>query len=384
MDCLARMNKGRLSKVIYFVILIMLIMPICFQIQNFVSFKKLEGVYEITNLPMVSRRSFLSGEFQSNFEKFMQDNIKLRPLLVRIHNQIYYWIFHESKAVVIGKKGELFTQEYIDAFWGKDFVGEKEIQEKTDLAILANLKLKERGKHLIFVLAPSKADVFPEKLPYKKSQISPDTKTNYAQYSIFLKDHGLSVFDFNKEFKQNKTTAVYALYPKCGAHWSEYWMIDSMNQVFAGIESQGQIKMHQIITSGWDTPTKERASRNNELELLMNLLLPMQCGQIYYPVIRVSKGEDEIKPNVLVIADSYYGTFFRLGLERQMFENYAYYYYFRTLKDLNNEENPQSIENLDIDLELRKFDFIIVMHTTHSLQNLGYGFLEEVCQLYNC
>src|SRR2546423_5624396 len=74
------------------------------------SFKPLDGVKEIAVDPQFKVKGFFDLTYQDSLNKYVNENMGFRPLLVRTYNQICFYIFTTSKApgVVVGKDGHLF------------------------------------------------------------------------------------------------------------------------------------------------------------------------------------------------------------------------------------------------------------------------------------
>src|ERR1041384_6099092 len=74
---------------------------------------------------------WFSRQFQDQKEKFLRHAFPFHDEIVRINNQLDYDLFKKARVryVVPGKNEFLFEEAYINAYYGKDFVGEEKIND---------------------------------------------------------------------------------------------------------------------------------------------------------------------------------------------------------------------------------------------------------------
>src|ERR1035437_9767004 len=114
------------AKKIFFVIIILLLLLPEFQAQfQIFKTKPLKGVFENTEPPVFTAKSWLDQSFQVLFAKNFDDSIGIKSDLVRLYNQVDFSLFrivHASK-IVCGKDDYLFPTDYLEAASGKNFRG---------------------------------------------------------------------------------------------------------------------------------------------------------------------------------------------------------------------------------------------------------------------
>ncbi len=334
----------------------------------------LHGDAEIPQDPEITRQDWFSTKFQGGKEAYLNSNFGFREALVRFNNQIAFTVFKKAKAngVIIGNENYLYEKNYISAYTGKDYLGEKKIAQ-----IVARIKfisdtLNKLNKKLLIVFAPGKATFFPEYIPlsYGKS----GGKTNYNTFQKTMSGKNISVIDFNKWFKDNKEKSVYPLYPKYGIHWSVYGSALAGDSILKKIGTlcNAQLPAHSIkkinILQPYDT--------DYDIADGMNLIERLEDDKLAYPEMFTDTMRGNYKPKVLVVADSFYWTLYKSGFTNSFAENHFWYYNKLVYPQLSN--NPLFTEELDYNTEIKNHDVFIVMATEANLPNFGWGFFEDL------
>lgn len=194
-------------------------------IQQVFEFKALEPLKGTVNNPedaTFSKKDWIDGTYQEKKELYINSMFGFRSFCIRLNNQIAFNFFNKAKAngVIVGKENYLYEESYINAYTGKDFLGEDSISHTLNRLKFISDTLSRLNKQLIIVFAAGKASYFPEYIPDKYLPIL--EKTNYKSLSDGAKKLGLNVIDFNKWFVENKNKSKYPLYPLQGVHWSTY------------------------------------------------------------------------------------------------------------------------------------------------------------------
>jgi hypothetical protein len=233
-----------MRKIILFLSIIIISIPLPFSIIKFLSEKEilkfslfnkilkidksLSGVFETPVKPNLSLKRILNGSFQNVFERYFNYNMFGRPSMTRIYNQISYSIFNVSNNnnIFIGKEKYLYEPSYPIAYLQEPDENQKNsFLEKLELLSLLQLKIKEMGKHFFVIITPSKASFYPEYLPNAYSSYISMKNTgkysqNYYDYLCSIADKtGLKYFDYHDNFTDLKKNGV-DVFPKGGIHWT--------------------------------------------------------------------------------------------------------------------------------------------------------------------
>ena len=114
-----------IKKILLVLLLSILVLPVLQKATGLFTIKPLDGDFILAKKPEYKHSNWFSGTYQEKFDKYIEQNLGLRPLLVRLNNQIDFSLFRKANAegVLIGKNGYLFENDYIRAFQGTDFMG---------------------------------------------------------------------------------------------------------------------------------------------------------------------------------------------------------------------------------------------------------------------
>lgn len=379
--------KDKITKYILFILLgIIISLPLLQRLYPLIHIKELNGKYEMGLRPNLNKESWLSCDFQKQYDKYINDNIGFRPIFIRIHNQIYYSIFSTSAAesITLGKDGYIYETNYINAYIGLDYIGDKEIKIKFEKLKKLQDTLKSLNKEIIIVLAPSKASFYPEYIP-DKFLIKPKKKSNYEETTKQLSKTNLPYIDFSKWFRSMKETSLCPLMNRNGIHWTRYGEVLAMDSLIKYVSKQTSINLPRIKYNSLIKSDNAKFT-DNDISQTMNLFYVKKDLNLVYPNISIdSSNSDKKKPRSLVIGDSFYWGMYYLGLSDKVFNKGEFWYYFNNIypqESKNGKNIPKYVALLDLKTELNKFDIIFLFQTEPNLNNLGFGFIEKLYDSY--
>lgn len=169
--------------------------------------------------------------YPSRYEKYYNDNFSVRSLLIGYFNLFNLFIFNKSPfldKVTIGKDGWLYyTDDEMDTYFGNHNLTTAELLSyKTELEYRQKY-LNERGCKFYFLIAPTKANIYSENIPYK-------------HYNLNKKSRGEELLDFLNSKNNVKTINVYKtlrenkkndqLYFKLDNHWNSLGAFFAVNE----------------------------------------------------------------------------------------------------------------------------------------------------------
>ena len=335
--------------------------------------KPLDGYYINAKKNKFTWKDWFAGSYQEAKDKYLNDHFGFRSYCVRINHQLRFSLFNKVKTawVTVGKENYLYEINYIKAYYGTDFIGQDSIEKRMNKFKMLQDTLKKLGKTAIIVLAPGKAAFFPEFIPdefHTEKGI-----TNIEVYRHYIEKYNINCIDFHKYFIGNKDNSIYPLYPQYGIHWSIYGSCIVADSIVKFIEKNNNIKIPQI---SWEKINISKPIyRDRDIADAMNLLFSPRTFDMAYPELKFESDSGKTKPSLLVIADSYYGTVFELGLD-DVFKKHHWWYY-------NKEIYPESytkwltINDINYHEEMLTYDVIIILSTDANLPNLGWGFIED-------
>jgi hypothetical protein len=188
-----------------------------------------------------------NGDFAAGLNKWFDDRVGFRDLLIRSKNQIDYTLFHTSKKVHIGADGWLFYVDSSPDINNLDAAGMSALE--ASYVTLAH-RLQDKGIKLIVVGYPTKAAIYPEMAP-------PDLPLrpaggNYDQFRKFLATRSeLTFIDAEDIFKRLKSTSSELLYAKGDTHATEFAQRPVVKEIVARIaqaEGRPDIRWDEKLT----------------------------------------------------------------------------------------------------------------------------------------
>jgi len=369
---------------LFSMLMLMLFMPIFQSTFNIFEIKPLDGSFaqiEKADFKFFTWKRWFDESFQNKINKAIEDNIGYRNILIRLYNQLNYSFFNKTltQKAVIGKSDCLYEEEYILDYTGYNFIGKKTIaQHLLKTKKLQDFLKKDKHVDLVIIYAPGKASFFPEYIPDK---YKPKAKTlsNYEYYAEMSNVLKINHLDLNKWFILMKDTSQYPLYPKYGIHWSTYGMHLAIDTIIKHIEKTKNIN---LINPLWKkiTATDSVKDADYDIEKTLNLLFKLPSERMAYPEIIIKEDTTKDKPNVLVIADSYYWSIYNSGIPQKVFGNHEFWYYNYTIYPDCWGDNARYVDKNNACENIEKQDIILLMITE---LNLCRGFFNFTDELYN-
>lgn len=365
----------------YFLFLVLMMVPLLQKWTHLVKEEQLVGFFKTNEKIALDAKSWFSGTYQAAFDANFNDNIGFHNTMIRIRNRAGYELFHKSgsKGVVLGKDDYMFEKDYIQAYYGEDYLGMDSVFQEVSAVKKLQDELQRQGKTLIVVLAPGKADYHPEKIP--NIWISERTdSTNYLQFSKMFNQQGINVIDFNRWFLDHKSTTPYPLYPPYGTHWSYYGMLHAADSIIRFAERLTNKKLRHIVITKNETDVQPR-STDFDLGSLMNMTgKPFKEHALCYPQWHWSPDTNVQHPRLLVISDSYYWEIYNCGFQQQCFTGSFWYYNSTVYPDSYTKETLTP--SLNLKAELDSADIVMIMSTTIGLKNFSWDFVKRCNELY--
>lgn len=375
-------NKILVKKSIFFLIVILVSIPMVQQFVKFANVKPLKGAIKNVEKPALTLENWLSGEYQMQEEDYINHNFGFRSSFVRLHNQLDFWLFDKinAKSVLVGKDGYLYELSYIYEYLGRNFLGKDIIDSKIATIKSVSDSLSARGIDLVILFAAGKASYYPEFFP-DSLQSKTKTISNFDYFTHAVDSVGILNIDFNSWFVKIKDTVSYPLFTKGGIHWSkygEYLVIDSLIRYVENLRGVNlpHFKVDEFIISS--TPRY----RDNDIGDGMNLIFPHSTAPMAYPEISIDKSQPWDTINAMVVADSYYWEMYNEGLSKDVFNNGQFWYYNRKIFSQEPNWATLPVNETDIRSEVEKNDIVFLLQTEATLYRFGFGFLEKEHELY--
>ncbi|MFN8321290.1 MAG: hypothetical protein U0T74_01410 [Chitinophagales bacterium] len=356
----------------YLVTLIMVIfcLPLAFAFIP-INDLNLKGVTVEITKPEWKQDDWLSGEFQKKFEWFFDYNLGFRKAGVRTANQINYWLGVQRKEVIVGKENELMGGEYIDAYYGKDFLGEDSIRRIITRLASFKTELENKGTRFFVVLAPSKTRLYPDRIPdaFRRKET---VTTNYDFFVNGLKDANIPTINFQDWFSILDKKSPYPLFSNLGIHWSAYSSTIATDSLLGYM---GQLLGKKVNRIGF----KEIATSYDALDTdkdmleLMNLWYPIALNKpLGYFKTELNESPESYRPSVLTVGDSYYWNVIYTGVPARYFADGSVYLYYNSTAYFKNGSSVP-VSQLDILKMLKGKDIVMFIYSEPNLCRFGNG-----------
>lgn len=364
------------------IILAVLFTPLLFQLGNIkMPVNPIGGAYLPVSDTSFHASDWFSGTYQEIKGDFIERNYKFHDLLTRLYNQMDFVLFRKAHArgVIVGKENYLYEESYIKAYYGKDYIGDKVIENNVRLLKQMQDSMSKRNKLLMLVLAPGKATFYPEFIPC--SPPDANVKTNYKKYRSEALNAKLNHIDLNKYFLEQKNKSKYPLYPKFGIHWSEYGVVVAYDSIMKYVEDYFKTDLPDVVI---ENMTVQDSLMRSDRDILngVNLFCEPRSFPMAYPFVGIKSDSTKNKKlRLLVISDSFWWQPYNYTWPGAMFLESQFWY-------MNVAIYPESISSrlnvvsCDYYKRIYDADVIIVMQTEAGLNRLGNGFIRLGNEVY--
>jgi len=369
------------KRALFIVLMILLFLPLMQHVFNPFHQRPLNGAVTANSPADFSLKIWLDGDYQDQTTKYLNENFGFRNFCVRLYNQVSYSFFNEARAngVVIGKAGYLFEKPYIDAYTGKDFLGDEHISKQVIKFAQMRDSLNSHQVNIAVVLTPGKAAFYPEYIPdhFLSDQ---NGKTNLESYLREFTKNQIHHIDLHSWFIKQKPTSPYRLYPKGGTHWSSYGEVLATDTILKFIEKIEGVRIPELIIDTIATSTSMK-NRDEDIEQGMNLLFNPEDLEMAYPSIYFKKTESTVQPKVLVIADSYYWGLVNLGVNTEVFDSGTFWYYGRQIHP-ERDSLPNDVQEINVQSAVEEFELVLFLLTDASLSKFPFGVIDRLYDAY--
>lgn len=369
-------NYRRVDIALLLVILLFLFLPL---LQSKLHFKKqvkpLQGAFTEAADTVFGWKGWFNERFQEKRSAHLNQAFGFRNYYVRLNNQVDFTLFHKinTEHVVLGKAGVFYEDDYIKAYYGKNFIGNDKIQQLAKKLKQAQEILKSKGVILEILFLPGKASFFPEFIP--AAYAGTKRTSNYEALAQQAKKISVDVIDFNSWFRKMRTTSTYDLYPVGGIHWSNYGALLAFDSLRAHVEKAAGIPLREFRI------TRVRHSNtfldpDNDIANALNLLKDIKPLSMPIAEYKWLEKPGATKPNALFIGDSYFWNWYHQGLVNNTFSDARFWYYNQTIYPDTLE--TREVKNLPFVETVLSNKVVVLMATESNIHDIGWGFADNV------
>lgn len=343
---------------------------------------KLSGFVEQPEKVQLDWKTFNDGSYQDYLSAYAKQNGGFREPCIRAYNQCLYSLFKKTTNdnIVFGDNNELYLEMYLKEVTGKtlkDCYGSENYfktraQKDIEKTLVLIDSLKKHNTAFLYVEAPSKTWVYPEYMPQRyRDSIMPFCVQDY--YTHLFEENGIPHIDFLSYFKSLKGKTEYPLYSRYGTHWAESTIPFVADSILRKIESLIGQELPHIVCLDENLQT-HYSKQDGELEDLMNLLLPIKKPALPQPIMALSDTTLR-KPNILVIADSYFIQLHE-SVFADCFNRCDYWKYNDEIITKDMEYPGRVSQYIEAYKVIDEADLVMIVNTAPYAYNYMFGFCE--------
>lgn len=349
-------------------------------VTGIVKLKPLHGAVTETEKPKLTFKSYADGTFQDSLENYCRNHSGFREWLIRAYNQYLWSCFKETSnaTIVCGKDGWLFEETHVRDYYESLMYKYADDNDKMRKILETEVQrfkkvqelLEEHNIHLFLVIAPCKDAIYPEYLPKNATYLRPDGLHAYDYYKKRFDETGVNYIDFVSLFRNIKDSVDYPLFPSCGTHWSNIASVYAFDSILRYMEVIGNQNLINLdVGERYQAETRDP---DNDLEIILNLAFPIKSRPNIYADVGIRKDSTAVKPNFLIVGDSYYFNIAGSTPIWEIFQKYIYWYYNSTI--YGDDEHTSTLE-VDYEQELMRPDYIMLIYNPVTLYEFSSYFL---------
>ena len=349
-------------------------------VTGIVKLKPLHGAVTETENPKLTLQSYVDGTYQDSLENYCRNHSGFREWLIRAYNQYLWSCFKETSnaTVVCGKDGWLFEETHVRDYYESlmyKYADDNDKMRKIFETEVQRFKkvqelLEEHNIHLFLVIAPCKDAIYPEYLPKNATYLRPDGLHAYDYYKKRFDETGVNYIDFVSVFRNVKDSVDYPLFPSCGTHWSNIASVYAFDSILRYMEVLGNQNLINLdVGERYQAETRDP---DNDLEIILNLAFPIKSRPNIYADVGIREDSTAVKPNFLIVGDSYYFNIAGSTPIWEIFQKYIYWYYNSTI--YGDDEHTSTLE-VDYEQELMRPDYIMLIYNPVTLYEFSSYFL---------
>ena len=335
----------------------------------------LYGVGYTVQQPKPSLASISSMSYQNDIDVHAKEHIGYRDFLIRLDNQLDYWLFGLLRSNIIkAKKGNLIGGDYMEDYLGKNSLKESQWIEKTSKLRRFQDTLAARHINVLYCIAPGKASFAADKIPDQYlTQLQP--VNNYKMMKEQLMLHGCNTINFHAWFDDLKQhPSGCKLYPDIGAHWSVYGASLALDSLLRYMSASKGVTLRAFVKTMGRRQVPDKWL-DTDLRDMTNLLCEFPVDSVSYPHYAFSNADSASadRPRITVISDSYMVSMEYCTDLYQFFDSRSRVWDYCTHENyLSGAGTGRAINIADIDSS----DFVIIMATERNYDKFDFGLID--------
>lgn len=329
------------------------------------------GAYVKTSWPNFTLKKWFKGEYQKTYDLAYKRQHPASNFMLRQRNQFLLDIWQDpgTKNVIIGNNGYLFSPDYTNAAFGKDFVGSDSLDRLISKLEHLDELLADHQKELIIITPPGQVRGHQQWLPSYYQAFS--DSSNWVVFSKKMETSSLNAFS-GEDLLAPRTKDEFQYYPQLGLHWTMYGASVTLEKVMQYINTTTP---YQSPTVSYKIdPAPPRIEQDFDLLYGANFLYAIAPHSFPVPKITYHSDSTACLPKVLIVGDSFYEMIYKQQVHDNIFAPESSFWYY------NNKVFPQggNTSQLDLAKEIEDKDVIILVAAEWNIPRMGWGFLDQL------
>lgn len=383
------MNK-KCFLVQFICILILLLAVLVQGLTHVIPSKPLSGFTDEIKPTTLGFKTYYNGTYQDYLTKYAKLHTGFREFFIRNYNQIAYSCFGKitNNSIIKGRDNELFLNMYLNEAIGETLqnkygtveAAQADAQKNVEETLRLIDTLQQHGTKFLFVFCPSKCAVYPEMMPYSYQNARQEFSLEEYYIELF-KEHNIPHIDFLSWFQTIKDTVPYPLYTRPGTHWAQWTMPYVADSILRKLEVVAECKLPRVHIINENLSTSY-TTQDAELMENMNLLFPIPTPALPQPVFTLTDTAGKQRPNLLVVADSYFYTLRKTSFV-DAFNHWDYWVYNREVQSSRVCYDGKQLHWVfDAGEILEDADIVMAVFTAPMLYDYMFGFPKSAQELF--
>lgn len=332
---------------------------------------QLGGYTDSTDRLPLNIQNYSRGEFQDTFEKWYDENLIPRGVLIKSYNQICYSLFDlSSSGVVIGQNDNMLNEsEIVEAIGNKIGYNSSEdrynVQDWLDTLSSIKEKLSKVNKYLVVYITPSKTTYHYDDIPYRYKVLRQNNALRSVDYlRENISETGIEFIDY-RDILDDK----YPIFYKTGEHWSCTAEQEMMGAIIA---SMTKISGKRLRTFEIDGVESSNTPYFSELDYynIVNVFSKPTENEFYQYRFMKTFPDSYDHLGVFVQGDSFANTFLEYNY---MSDDIYRLFYGATLYQSNGSASKvdDDFDSMDLGNILDRVDFVLIECLESQLPGQG-------------
>lgn len=341
------------------------------------------GVEDAKAFPDITVNHILSGQAQTDFEQYIQQNLPGKPLMVRLRNQLTFSLLATTpnNNYSMNMDRNLFTWGNVSAYMQyNEPVTEEFARDLVSKIEKVEALAAENDIQTFVYITPCKVRYYEEELPWVDKVMAPErTDGNYERLMEALRSTDLNYFDSIDyiDTHRQEFDARVPLYYRTSVHWSTY--VGNLAGAALGdyIEEKSGYNLPELFITA--RPCEEPVYPDSDAFNTFNLL-QKSYDQYYEPVIEVTDSATDA-PGMLCRGGSFMGQSLSAIIRNNYFGKNVYMENDQIYTDaFGNLEIFHDYNDVDMKAYFQDIDILILEVNEPSIPSMSFGFIDYVLE----